>query len=162
MNEVCEYTYNGYTFTTDGTIKGVYGKKLKAQKQKVLLIKTQDEHGNITKRAASAARIMYELHYHVKLSPNQVIKFRNGDSSDISIENLYLYKKNGEENRNASRRKKRVLSDEQRREIRNLYSNSDGHCKSQWSKEPTDYSIRDLARKYHVSVHTIQIVLAGE
>lgn len=161
MNKICEYTYSGYTFITDGTIKGIRGKKLKAQKQKMLLIKYQDEHGDMQKRAVSAARVMYELCYGVQLTSDQVIGFKNGDSSDISRDNLYVYIKKGEPRRRVQRRK-RVLTEEQQREIRKLYSNTDGHCKSQWSKTPEDYSIRDLAKKFNVSVHTIQIILAGD
>lgn len=155
-----KFAYHGYTIFSDGTVVGVYGKKLKPQKRKMLYVTHVDEDGTKVKRGVSVSRILYELYHNVKLSSSQTVGFKDGDTANPHIDNLYVYKKNSEDEKDLARRKARSLTETQCNEIRTLYSNADGHCNSQWNKSPEDYSLRDLAKLYNVSVHTIQMVLA--
>lgn len=158
MSKVRKFMYYGYALYTNGTIIGIRGTQLKRSERKILSILITDENGNTRRKTVIAARVLYELYYNVKLRRDQSIGYRDDDSSNISIENLYIYKRNSPEDKSFSMRKK-LLSQEQTEEILRLYSNADGHCNSQWNKGPNDYTIRDLANKFSVSINTIQNVL---
>lgn len=152
--------YHGYIFHEDGTVISPTGKVMEPQIDKygnrsiLIIFPNKEKPDGLEKHRIYIARTLYNLFHDTILPNNIIIKYKDGDKGNCSIQNLIAVKKPGTS-------QKPVLSQEQVNEIKKLYSNKDKHFHSQWKKTENDYSIRDLAEKYNVSIYTIQRVLSG-
>lgn len=152
--------YYGYKFYENGKVYDAVGREIIPNIDKygnrsiLLIIPDSESPKGVRKRRIYLARTMYNLFYGVELPRNMIICYKDGNKGNYGIKNL-------EATRKTSSFQKRVLSKEQVEEIQKLYSNKDKHFHSQWKKRKDDYSIRDLAKKYGVSVYTIQRVIGG-
>ena len=153
--------YCGYYFHENGTVTDSSGKIVAPSIDKygnrsiLLYIPDPTARNGIKMRRIYIARAMYNLYHGVNLPKNMIIEYLDGDKGNYGIHNLTVTKK-------PSPFQKRVLSEEQVEEIKALYNNKDKHFHSQWTKREGEFSLRELAEKYHVSVNTIQRVIADK
>ena len=151
--------YQGYTFHSDGRVFNSSGNKLtpgidkNGNRSIVLNVASEENPNEKHKRRIYIARTIYNLFHDTILPNNIIIAYKDGDKGNYSVDNLYTVTKRSYQ--------RRVLTNEQVQEIIVLYKNKDHHFHSQWLKKEGDYSIRDLASKYNVSIYTIQRVIHG-
>lgn len=147
----------GYKVYKNGRILGIHGKEINKNKQ----IKVKWGI-NGKKRFVSYARFVYYAFNFKNFNFNDmaiVIKHKNGDKNDYSIDNLIAVKRKdynqGENNVSAK------LTDEQVEEIKRLYSR-DSEVRTDLNDPMAKISYRKLAEQYGVSHTTIRGIVKGQ
>lgn len=148
------YLY-GYSFHSDGTVYNKNGKKLTHRynaKGTAFVVIRQPVKVNTcetTKQKKIAIALFIYRNYH-GLDHNKriLLGYKDGNKANCDINNLY------------ETTGMHLLSKGQVDEIRASYKNKDRHFNNTYNKDSP--SIRDLAKKYEVSVNVIQRVLKGD
>ena len=153
----------GYTIFENGKVVGLQGKEIKQGKQ----IKVK--WGNTGKsKMVSYARFVYYAFNYKNFNFNDktiVIKHKNGDEEDCSIDNLTTinrkYINQGENNVSSK------LTDKQVKEIKELYSKKkkvrmETNKKLEKNDPITNVSYRKLAELYGVSHSMIAGIVKGQ
>lgn len=145
----------GYTIYEDGTILGVFGKKLSYSRQ--IKVKWGNKG---SKRMVFYARFVYYAFHYRNFNFNDqtiVIKHINGDERDCSIANLIAIKRKdliqGEKHTSAK------LTNEEVEEIKKEYTRKE--INENKNNPTTRVSYRKLARKYNVSHTMIKGIVDG-
>ena len=147
----------GYKVYGDGRILGIYGKEIKPNKQ----IKVRWGI-NGKNKFVSYARFVYYAFNFKNFNFNDmtiIIKHKNGNESDYSIDNLIAVKRKdynqGENNAYAK------LTDEQVEEIKKIYNENNG-LRANLNDPMAKISYRKLAKKYGVSHTAISGIIKGQ
>ena len=147
------YEFLGYVFTKQGHIYNNKGQEMHCLDHKGSLYIVLSPRG-IKRKRMNAARLMYEIFSGTEIKRGNMIGFKDGDYHNIAFNNLYECK-----TKRAGRKNSPTLfNEEEERMIRDEYLSS-GRCKNQFDKG-NSVSYRDLAKKYHCAVHTIQCIVA--
>ena len=146
----------GYTIFENGKVVGLQGKEIKQGKQ----IKVKWGNTGKSKMVSYARFVYYAFNYKTI-----VIKHKNGNEEDCSIDNLTTinrkYINQGENNISSK------LTDEQVKEIKELYSKKkkvrmETNKKLEKNDPMTNVSYRKLAELYGVSHSMIAGIVKGQ
>lgn len=147
-----KYTYEGYEILSDGTIISPFGRTLLWFDDKFIKINID---GKV--KCRNGLNILYEAYYGVPVTRAYIVRYRNDKSKAKDKSNLILTPRSG------SKRAHTNISVEDAEKIIEEYglNNEERRLIKNGNAHPS-ISQRNLAKKYNVSVNTIQRILNGK
>lgn len=147
--------FHGYTIYENGKIIGLYGKEVKKRLNNGRYEVRLNVEGK--RKNYIVSRLVYHAFNPFDINDqNMCISYKDNDKLNINLDNLYLTQRKDliQGDKHTQRAK---LSDEQVKEIRQLYKGKTGSNQH----DKTGYSLSDMAAMYGVSKANIKMIIKG-
>ncbi len=146
-----KYKYKGYEVLSDGTFISPFGNTLTWHDDKFIKINID---GKVKLR--NGLNILYEVYNGVPVERTHIVAYKDAYNKDKTQENLILIP------RTELKRPRKVVSDEVAKQIYDEYGLTKEECsKIKNGLQHPSISQRNLAKKYGVSINTIQRIVWG-